>query len=166
MFGPDWDAACPGCTAGINETSDGMLAHLKTRDTNFVLVSRAPLEKLQQYQAKMGWTIPWYSSYGSDFNYDFQATADKERQQFVYNYQEQPDLLEDEDSTELPGVQLLPARRRPGLPHVLDLGPGHRHRRQRLLVPRPDGARAVRRSGRSPRAARRRPHGADPTFSD
>jgi predicted dithiol-disulfide oxidoreductase (DUF899 family) len=103
MFGPDWDGACPGCTAGINETSDGMLTHLKTRDTNFVLVSRAPLEKLQQYQAKMGWTIPWYSSYGSDFNYDYQATADKERQQFVYNYKEQPELLEDEDSTELPG---------------------------------------------------------------
>jgi len=68
-----------------------------------VLVSRAPLEKLRQYQAKMGWTIPWYSSYGSDFNYDYQATADKERQQFTYNYKEQPDLLEDEDSTELPG---------------------------------------------------------------
>ena len=107
MFGPDWDAACPGCTAGINETSDGMIAHLRTRDTNFVLVSRAPLEKLRQYQAKMGWTIPWYSSYGSDFNYDYQATADKERQQFVYNYKEQPDLLEDEDSTELPGFSFF-----------------------------------------------------------
>jgi predicted dithiol-disulfide oxidoreductase (DUF899 family) len=104
MFGPDWDAACPGCTAGINETSTGMIKHLRSRDTNFVLVSRAPLEKLRQYQAAMGWTIPWYSSYGSDFNYDFEATADKERQQLVYNYKEQPDLLEDGDeSTELPG---------------------------------------------------------------
>src|ERR1700679_3934814 len=107
MFGPDWDAACPGCTAGINETSDGMLAHLRTRDTNFVLVSRAPLEKLRQYQAKMGWTIPWYSSYGSDFNYDYQATVDRERQQLVYNYKEQPDMLEDEDSTELPGFSFF-----------------------------------------------------------
>src|ERR1700689_552925 len=104
MFGPDWDAACPGCTAGINEISSGMITHLRSRDTNFVLVSRAPLEKLRQYQGKMGWTIPWYSSYGSDFNYDFEATADKERQQLVYNYKEQPDLLEDgEESTELPG---------------------------------------------------------------
>src|SRR6202142_775330 len=59
MFGPDWDAACPGCTAGINETSSGMITHLRSRDTNFALVSRAPLEKLRQYQAKMGWTIPW-----------------------------------------------------------------------------------------------------------
>ena len=107
MFGPDWDAACPGCTAGINETSDGMLTHLKSRDTNFVLVSRAPLEKLRQYQAKMGWTIPWYSSYGSDFNYDYQATVDKERRQLVYNYKEQPDLLEDEDSTEVPGFSFF-----------------------------------------------------------
>src|SRR6202044_1166697 len=107
MFGPDWDAACPGCTAGINETSAGMIAHLRTRDTNFVLVSRAPLEKLRQYQAKMGWTIPWYSSYGSDFNYDYQATVDKERQQFVYNYKQQPDLLEDEDSTEVPGFSFF-----------------------------------------------------------
>jgi predicted dithiol-disulfide oxidoreductase (DUF899 family) len=48
MFGPDWDRACPGCTAGIYETSDGMRAHLKSRDTNFVLVSRAPQEKLRQ----------------------------------------------------------------------------------------------------------------------
>jgi predicted dithiol-disulfide oxidoreductase (DUF899 family) len=107
MFGPDWDGACSGCTAGINETSDGMRAHLKSRDTNFVLVSRAPLEKLRQYQAKMGWTIPWYSAYGSDFNYDYQATVDKERRQFVYNYKEQPDLLEDEDSTEVPGFSFF-----------------------------------------------------------
>ncbi len=70
-------------------------------------MSRAPLEKLRQYQAKMGWTIPWYSSYGSDFNYDFQATVDKERRQFVYNYQEQPDLLEDDDSTEVPGFSFF-----------------------------------------------------------
>jgi predicted dithiol-disulfide oxidoreductase (DUF899 family) len=84
-----------------------MIAHLRTRDTNFVLVSRAPLEKLRQYQAKMGWTIPWYSSYGSDFNYDYQATADKDRRQFVYNYNEQPDLLEDEDSTEMPGFSFF-----------------------------------------------------------
>jgi len=103
MYGPDWDAACPGCTAGIDETSDGMITHLRSRDTSFVLVSRAPLEKLRQYQAKMGWTIPWYSSYGSDFNYDYQATASKDRQPIVYNHREEPDLLGDNDSTEMPG---------------------------------------------------------------
>ena len=103
MFGPDWDAACPGCTSGIDETADGVLAHLRTRDTTFVLVSRAPLDKLEKYRAVRGWTVPWYSSYGSDFNYDFQATLDRDRQQLVYNYREEPDLVADAPSTEVPG---------------------------------------------------------------
>ena len=77
MFDPDWDAACPGCTASVDELSDGVLTHLRSRDTAFVLVSRAPLAKLQKYQASRGWTVPWYSSHGSDFNYDFQATLDR-----------------------------------------------------------------------------------------
>jgi predicted dithiol-disulfide oxidoreductase (DUF899 family) len=104
MFGPDWDAACPGCTAGIDETSEGTLAHLRTRDTAFALVSRAPLDKLEKYRAARGWTIPWYSSYGSDFNYDFQATLDQDRQQLAYNFRDEPDLLADADSTEVPGL--------------------------------------------------------------
>jgi predicted dithiol-disulfide oxidoreductase (DUF899 family) len=104
MFGPDWDAACPGCTAGIDEISDGMLAHLLSRDTAFVLVSRAPLDKLEKYQAVKGWTVPWYSSYGSDFNYDFQATVDSGRQPLIYNYREEPGMLGDGTSTEVPGV--------------------------------------------------------------
>jgi predicted dithiol-disulfide oxidoreductase (DUF899 family) len=104
MYGPDWDAACPGCTAGIDEISDGMLAHLQSRDTAFVLVSRAPLDKLEKYRAVKGWTVPWYSSYGSDFNYDFQATVDSGRQPVSYNYREEPDMLGDGTSTEVPGV--------------------------------------------------------------
>jgi predicted dithiol-disulfide oxidoreductase (DUF899 family) len=103
MFGPDWDAACPGCTSGIDETSDGVLAHLRTRDTTFVLVSRAPLDKLEKYRAVRGWSIPWYSSYGTDFNYDFQATLDRDRQQLVYNFREEPDMVADDPSTEVPG---------------------------------------------------------------
>ena len=104
MFGPDWDAACPGCAAGIDEIADGVLAHLRTRDTTFVLVSRAPLDKLEKYRAVKGWTIPWYSSHGSDFNYDFHATVDRDRQQLVYNYREDPDLVADAPSTEVPGL--------------------------------------------------------------
>ena len=104
MFGPDWDAACPGCSAGIDEISDGMLAHLKSRDTNFVLVSRAPLDKLEKDRAVKGWTIPWYSSYGTDFNYDFQATVDSGRQPIIYNYREEPGMLGENTSTEVPGV--------------------------------------------------------------
>jgi predicted dithiol-disulfide oxidoreductase (DUF899 family) len=103
MFGPDWDAACPGCTAGIDEIADGVLAHLRSRDTTFVLISRAPLDKLEKYRAVRGWTVPWYSSYGSDFNYDFQATLDRDRRQLVFNYREEPDLVADDPSTEVPG---------------------------------------------------------------
>jgi predicted dithiol-disulfide oxidoreductase (DUF899 family) len=104
MFGPDWDAACPGCSSGIDEIADGMLAHLRTRDTTFVLVSRAPLDKLEKHRAVKGWTVPWYSSYGSDFNYDFQATLDRDRRQLVYNYRDEPDLVADDPSTEVPGL--------------------------------------------------------------
>ena len=104
MFDPAWDAACPGCTASVDELSDGMLAHLRSRDTAFTLTSRAPLAKLQKYQASRGWTVPWYSSYGSDFNYDFQATLDRSVPQLEYNYRAMPDALGDQDSAELPGV--------------------------------------------------------------
>jgi predicted dithiol-disulfide oxidoreductase (DUF899 family) len=104
MFGPDWDAACPGCTAGIDEISDGILAHLRSRDTAFVLVSRAPQDKLEKYRAARGWTVPWYSAYGTDFNYDFQATVDSGRQPIIYNYREEPDMLGDDASTEVPGL--------------------------------------------------------------
>jgi predicted dithiol-disulfide oxidoreductase (DUF899 family) len=103
MFGPDWDAACPGCTASLDELADGVLTHLRSRDTEFVLVSRGPLGKLQAYAASRGWTVPWYSSLGSDFNYDFQVTLDRARPQLDYNYRPVPEALGDADTTELPG---------------------------------------------------------------
>ena len=104
MFDPDWDAACPGCTASIDELSDGILTHLRSRDTAFALVSRAPLAKLQKYQASRGWTVPWYSSHGSDFNYDFQATLDRSIPQLEYNYRPEPGILDgDAASAEMPG---------------------------------------------------------------
>jgi predicted dithiol-disulfide oxidoreductase (DUF899 family) len=104
MFDPAWDTACPGCTAFVDELSEGMLAHLRSRDTAFALVSRAPLAKLQKYQASRGWTIPWYSSHGSDFNYDFQVTLDKSIPQLVYNYRPEPGILDgDQASAEVPG---------------------------------------------------------------
>jgi predicted dithiol-disulfide oxidoreductase (DUF899 family) len=105
MFDPAWDAACPGCTASVDELSDAMITHLLSRDTAFALVSRAPLAKLQKYQASKGWTIPWYSSHASDFNYDFRATLDKSVPQVEYNYRTRPDLLEDDQaSEEVPGL--------------------------------------------------------------
>ena len=105
MFDPDWDAACPGCTASIDEVADGMLAHVRSRDTAFVLVSRAPLAKLQKYQASKGWTVPWYSSHGSDFNYDFRATLDRSIGQLEYNYRPEPEIVSgDTASAEVPGL--------------------------------------------------------------
>jgi predicted dithiol-disulfide oxidoreductase (DUF899 family) len=105
MFGPDWDAACPGCTASIDELADGVLTHLRSRDTAFVLVSRAPLAMLQKYQASKGWTVPWYSSHRSDFNYDFQATLDSSIPQLDYNYRPEPEIVSgDTTSAEVPGV--------------------------------------------------------------
>jgi predicted dithiol-disulfide oxidoreductase (DUF899 family) len=103
MFGPDWDAACPSCTNAVDEVSDGLLAHLHARDTAFALVSRAPLAKLEAYRLSRGWTVPWYSSYGSDFNYDFQVTLDASVPQLHYNYRPEPDLLDGQQSTEMPG---------------------------------------------------------------
>ena len=75
MFDPGWEKGCDGCTGYVNALAD--LSMLPARDTHFVLISRAPLEKLQAYQARMGWDRRWYSSFGSDFNYDFQATTDQ-----------------------------------------------------------------------------------------
>ena len=103
MFGPGWEAACPTCTNAVDELSDGLLAHLRARDTAFALVSRAPLAKLEAYRASRGWTAPWYSSYGSDFNYDFQVTLDETKGQVSYNYRPEPGLLGSEQSTEMPG---------------------------------------------------------------
>ncbi|CAN5484945.1 DUF899 domain-containing protein [soil metagenome] len=77
MFAPDvggWPTAgCPGCSMFIDQV--GHLAHLNARDTSFVLVSRAPLARLKAYQKRMGWTMPWYSSAGGDFNRDFGVTT-------------------------------------------------------------------------------------------
>jgi predicted dithiol-disulfide oxidoreductase (DUF899 family) len=74
MFGPDWDEGCEVCSFLVDNI--GHLAHLHARDTSLVLVSRAPSAKIEPFKARMGWTVPWVSSYGSDFNADLSATAD------------------------------------------------------------------------------------------
>jgi predicted dithiol-disulfide oxidoreductase (DUF899 family) len=75
MFDPAWEKGCPGCTGYVNALGD--LSMLGERNTSFVLISRAPLAKLEGYRKQKGWQRPWYSSFGSDFNYDFDATTDK-----------------------------------------------------------------------------------------
>ncbi|MEJ7797456.1 MAG: DUF899 domain-containing protein [Solirubrobacteraceae bacterium] len=86
MFDPRWEEGCSSCSAGADEVSDGLLAHLHARDTTFVYVSRAPIDKIERYKAKKGWTFPWYSSYASDFNYDFHVTIDESVAPLEYNY--------------------------------------------------------------------------------
>ncbi|WP_328428469.1 DUF899 domain-containing protein [Streptomyces sp. NBC_00443] len=76
MFAPDWDAGCRSCSGFLDQV--GHLAHLKARGTTLVAVSRAPYTKILPFKARMGWTVPWYSSYGSDFNHDFEATLEHE----------------------------------------------------------------------------------------
>jgi predicted dithiol-disulfide oxidoreductase (DUF899 family) len=90
MFDPAWDKGCPGCTGFVNGLAD--LSTLKDRDTTFVVISRAPLAKLEKYKAAMGWTIPWFSSAGSDFNYDFHATLDPNAAPVEYNYRNKEDM--------------------------------------------------------------------------
>ena len=78
MFGPDYTAGCPSCSA-IADGFDGSAVHLANHDVTLCAVSRAPLVKLQAYQRRMGWSFPWASSSGSDFNYDFQAAVTREQ---------------------------------------------------------------------------------------
>ncbi|HET6952080.1 MAG TPA: DUF899 domain-containing protein [Acidimicrobiales bacterium] len=110
MFDPTWDEGCPSCTAGTDELSAGFLEHLHVRDTSYAMVSRAPLEKLQWWKARRGWDLPWYSSHGSDFNYDFGVTIDESVAPAVYNYRTKAeyaalgeDLFDAAQPVEMPG---------------------------------------------------------------
>src|SRR5437868_8390847 len=99
MFGPDYKAGCPSCSA-IADGFDGSVVHLANHDVTLMAVSRAPLAKLQAYKQRMGWTFPWASSFGRDFNYDFQTawTEDQQREGAVeYNYRREAALLREAD---------------------------------------------------------------------
>ena len=92
MFGPDFKAGCPSCSA-IADSFNGFWEHLAHHDVMFWAVSRAPLDKLDAYKARMGWTFPWASSFGSDFNYDFAVGITEEQQSeegYEYNFAVQP----------------------------------------------------------------------------
>jgi predicted dithiol-disulfide oxidoreductase (DUF899 family) len=78
MFGPDDEAACPGCSF-MTDHVDGAVPHLNARDVTFLAASRAPLEKLQAYKRRMGWSLPWVSSFGNDFDIDFALFTEEER---------------------------------------------------------------------------------------
>jgi predicted dithiol-disulfide oxidoreductase (DUF899 family) len=82
MFGPSFDAACPICSSmadGVN----GVLPYLNARDVTMLLVSRAPLETLQAYKQRMGWSIPWASTAGNDFNFDFDVSSPEQAREHL-----------------------------------------------------------------------------------
>jgi predicted dithiol-disulfide oxidoreductase (DUF899 family) len=70
MFGEDWDVACPGCSS-LADGLSGTISHLNDRDLTLICMSRAPLEKLAEYKARRGWTVPWVSAYETDFLFDY-----------------------------------------------------------------------------------------------
>jgi len=107
MLGPEDEEGCPSCSLLVDNI--GHLSHLRARNTTLVLVSRAPYPKLARYKARMGWTIPWFSSFGSDFNYDFGVTLDEARAPLAYNYEDKATHLAKgetwfAESGELPGI--------------------------------------------------------------
>lgn len=103
MFGPDWDAGCPGCSFFADHI-DGMLPHLNNHDVTLIAVSRAPLDKIEAYRRRMEWNFPWVSSYGSDFNFDYHVSFTPEQLgsgSVFYNYRDTP---REEAHDELPGL--------------------------------------------------------------
>jgi predicted dithiol-disulfide oxidoreductase (DUF899 family) len=90
MFSPDWDAGCASCSLLGDSVPD--LRHLHGHSTTFVAVSRAPIDKINAYKARMGWSFPWVSSSGSSFNYDFGATQDDAVAPVSYNFKTKVEL--------------------------------------------------------------------------
>lgn len=89
MFGPDYKAGCPSCSA-IADGFNGIAVHLANHDTTLMAVSRAPLAKLQAFKQRMGWTFPWASSHGGEFNFDFNVSFTEQQQRegtIEYNYE-------------------------------------------------------------------------------
>jgi predicted dithiol-disulfide oxidoreductase (DUF899 family) len=109
MFHRDRGEGCPGCSFLVDNL--GHLAHLHARDTTLALVSRAPLAELLRFRARMGWTLPWYSSWGSDFNYDFHVSQDEAVAPVEYNYRDQAEMLARGETGnltgELPGISVF-----------------------------------------------------------
>ena len=109
MYHRDKGEGCPGCSFLTDNI--GHPAHLHARDTNLVLVSNAPLAELEAFKKRMGWKLPWYSSFGSRFNYDFHVTIDASQAPVEYNYQDEAELKRmgqlDMVKGELPGASVF-----------------------------------------------------------
>ena len=104
MFDPSWDAACKSCSFWA-DGYNGFFAHLEQRDLAFVAVSTAPLQQIMAFKKRMGWTFKWFSSFGSDFNHDYQVTETREERakgQAYYNYR-----IGEQFGPERPGVSVF-----------------------------------------------------------
>ena len=88
MYGPDWEEGCPSCSFWA-DNFNGIGIHLNHRDITLIAVSRAPLDQLEAYKARMGWSFKWVSSLGNDFNFDYQVSftpEQVEKGEMIYNY--------------------------------------------------------------------------------
>lgn len=105
MLGPGWEAGCPSCSL-IADHFDGATIHLAQRDIAFAVVSRAPLPEIEKFKARMGWQFKWVSSFGSDFNHDYQVSVspdEKANGRVLYNYE----IIEKFPSEERPGASVF-----------------------------------------------------------
>jgi predicted dithiol-disulfide oxidoreductase (DUF899 family) len=126
MFGPDYKAGCPSCSM-IADGFNGFAVHLANHDVMLMAVSRAPLPKLQAYKQRMGWTFPWASSYGGEFNFDFNVAFTEEQQRqgdIEYNFERGGHAMDATTEVPEPVVQIAASvgtdvptytRDRPGL---------------------------------------------------
>jgi predicted dithiol-disulfide oxidoreductase (DUF899 family) len=105
MFGPDWDEGCDGCSFLVDNV--GHLSHLHAANTTLALVSRAPLGKLEAFRERMGWDVPWYSSFGSDFNVDLGVSGEKGEEPGVSVFVRDGDHVFHTYSTYARGAEML-----------------------------------------------------------
>lgn len=104
MYGPDWEEGCPSCSFWA-DNFDGINVHLNHRDINLVVVSRAPLEQLENYRKRMDWNFKWYSSFRNDFNYDYHVSftpGEMEKGEMFHNFR-----MESFPSDEAPGISVF-----------------------------------------------------------
>jgi predicted dithiol-disulfide oxidoreductase (DUF899 family) len=121
MFGPEWETGCPSCSSAADGI--GRLRQLHVRNTTLVAVSRAPYPKLAAFRERMGWDFPWYSSYGTDFNYDFHATLDDRVAPVVLHFRNEDELAEAGTPwTGGPWVESMRGEEMPGISAFLRVG--------------------------------------------
>lgn len=99
MFAPDWKEGCIGCSFEADHV-DSARQHFEQHDLSFAAISRAPIDKIEAFKKRMGWTFRWVSSFNSDFNFDYHASftpAEKEKNRIFYNYDHRDFMLEDMD---------------------------------------------------------------------